>query len=341
MENTGRRFNYFFTVMDPPVRKVFNISSESDFEEAAMEIFRFQAENNPVYSRWINELGVDYQRVEGIDEIPFLPITVFTDHKVLAAGLKAEKVFLSSGTTGIKRSRHYVADPGIYEQSFTRCFRIFYGEPSDYIILALLPSYLEREGSSLVYMADGLIKQSASPLSGFFLDDYPALEERIKEAGDGAGKIILLGVGFALLDFAGHSDISLKNNIVMETGGMKGRRKEMIREELHSVLRKSFKIDSIHSEYGMTELLSQAYSQGGGIYNTPPWMKILIRDPHDPFAYLQSGRTGGVNIIDLANIYSCSFIETSDLGLAHPDGSFEITGRFDNSDIRGCNLMAM
>ncbi|MDT8400792.1 MAG: acyltransferase [Bacteroidales bacterium] len=375
--------------MKPPVSQVFKLSSEKNFEEAAMEIFRFQAVNNPVYSRWINELGVDYQRVEGINEIPFLPVSAFINHKVLVAGpeaekvflssgttgskrsrhkvaglraekvflssgttgskrsrhkvagLRAEKVFLSSGTTGSKRSRHYVADPAVYEQSFTQCFRIFYGEPSDYVILALLPSYLEREGSSLVYMANGLIRLSASPLSGFFLDDYPSLEERIKDAGHSGRKIILLGVSFALLDFAEHTDISLKNHIVMETGGMKGRRREMTREELHSVLGNRFELDSIHSEYGMTELLSQAYSKGGGLYKTPPWMKVLIRDPRDPFDYFQYGRTGGVNIIDLANIYSCSFIETSDLGIAHPDGSFEIVGRFDNSDIRGCNLMTI
>ncbi len=328
-------------MMDPLVRCVFNISTEKDFTETALKIFRFQAVHNPVYSQWINELGMDYRKVEGISEIPFLPITTFINHKVMAGSREAEKVFLSSGTTGKRRSRHYVADLGIYENSFIECFSLFYGDPGAYVILALLPSYLEREGSSLVYMADSLIAMSGSPLSGFFLDDFSSLEKRIEKAGNEGKRIILLGVSFALLDFAVNCDISLENQIVMETGGMKGRREEMTREELHSILGEHFKLDTIHSEYGMTELLSQAYSQGGGLFHAPPWMKVLIRDPHDPFTLLQEGRTGGVNIIDLANIFSCAFIETYDLGISHPDGSFEIIGRFDNSNIRGCNLLAI
>jgi len=339
MENTTGWLNNFFSMMDPLARSVFNISTEEDFTETALKIFRFQAVHNPVYSRWIKELGKDYRKVEGINEIPFLPVSTFINHKVITDGSKAEKVFLSSGTTGMSRSRHYVADLGIYENSFTECFSLFYGDPDTYTIFALLPSYLEREGSSLVYMANTLINNSRSPLSGFFLDNFSSLEERINKARDERRKILLLGVSFALLDFAENCDISLENQIVMETGGMKGRREEMTREELHSILGEHFKLDTLHSEYGMTELLSQAYSKGGGIYHTPPWMKVLIRDPHDPFTLLREGRTGGVNIIDLANIYSCSFIETYDLGTSHPDGSFEIVGRFDNSDIRGCNLM--
>ena len=327
--------------MDTLVSDIFNISSGTDFTETTLKIFRYQAVHNPVYSQWINELGVDFQKVEGITEIPFMPISLFRNHKVLAGGREAEKVFVSSGTTGMMRSKHYVADLSIYERSFTTCFSNFYGKISDYVILALLPSYLERKGSSLVYMANGLIERSGSEMSGFFLDDYRSLVNRIQLLEDEGKRILLLGVSFALLDLAEYRDINLGNHIVMETGGMKGRREEMTRQELHSILNESFGFDNIHSEYGMTELLSQAYSKGGGVYNTPPWMKVIIRDPHDPFTFYGHGRTGGVNIIDMANIYSCSFIETSDLGISHPDGSFEISGRFDNSDIRGCNLLAI
>jgi len=325
--------------MTAQVNDVFNISSENEFTDLALEIFRYQAMYNPVYTRWINELGVDYQSVKVLNEIPFLPVSVFRNQKVLTNKCKPEKVFISSGTTGMARSRHYVADLNIYERSLTTCFRTFYGEISKYAILALLPSYLEREGSSLVYMANRLIEHSGSKLSGFFLDDYRSLERRVKLLDVEGRKIILLGVSFALLDLAEYGNINLENHIVMETGGMKGRREEITREELHAILRESFGLESIHSEYGMTELLSQAYSEGGGIFKAPGWMRILIRDPHDPFSFYSHGRTGGVNIIDLANIYSCSFIETSDLGVSHPDGSFEIVGRFDNSDIRGCNLL--
>jgi phenylacetate-coenzyme A ligase PaaK-like adenylate-forming protein len=326
--------------MDALINDIFNISSETNFNELTLEIFRHQALHNTVYSRWIIELGVDYNKVENINEIPFLPISVFRNHKVMTDGHEAKQVFVSSGTSGMNRSRHYVADLKIYERSLTSCFRKFYGEITDYVILALLPSYLEREeGSSLVYMARRLIELSGSEMSGFFLDDYRSLTKRIELLNHEGKKIILLGVSFALLDLAEYSTINLENHVVMETGGMKGRRKEMTREELHSILKERFRLDHVHSEYGMTELLSQAYSEGGGIFNAPGWMKILIRDPHDPFSLYGHARTGGVNIIDLANIYSCSFIETSDLGISHPDGSFEIIGRFDNSDLRGCNLL--
>jgi len=325
--------------MDALVNDVFNISSENDFADLSLEIFRYQAMNNTVYARWINELGVDYQSVNGLTEIPFLPVSVFRNQKVLTDKREAAKVFISSGTTGMTKSSHYVADLSIYERSLTTCFRKFYGDINKYAILALLPSYLEREGSSLVYMVNRLIELSGSEMSGFFLDDYRSLVRNIKLLDDEGKKILLLGVSFALLDLAEYSRINLENHIVMETGGMKGRREEITREELHSILKESFGMESIHSEYGMTELLSQAYSKGGGIFTAPGWMKILIRDPHDPFSYYGHGRTGAVNIIDLANIYSCSFLETSDLGVSHPDGSFEIVGRFDNSDIRGCNLL--
>ncbi len=320
-------------------KDIFKISSDSHFESASLRIFRYQAENNPVYSEWLKELGCDYKKTDSITDIPFIPVSLFRDHKIFARGYKEETVFTSSGTTGSKPGNHFIADISLYETSFTECFRLFYGSPCDYVILALLPSYLEREGSSLVYMADRLISMSGSGLSGFFLYDYTQLKKRIDEAGRSGKKILLLGVSFALLDIAERGKTDLSGNIVMETGGMKGRGKEITREELHSVLKDSFNLENIHSEYGMTELLSQAYSSGDGIYRTPPWMRVLIRDPYDPFSYLPEGRTGGVNIIDLANIYSCSFIETSDLGILHTGGSFEITGRFDNSDIRGCNLM--
>ena len=325
--------------MEQLAGELFKISGEKNFNAAALKIFRYQAVHNPVYARWINELGIDPRGVESIDDIPFLPVSAFSGHRVLAEGYEAEKVFMSSGTAGMTRSLHYVADTGVYEKSFSACFRLFYGDPSSYVILALLPSYLEREGSSLVYMVSKLIEMNYSTAGGFFLDDYRSLEKSIGEASRSGRRIILLGVSFALLDFSEKCDISLENHIVMETGGMKGRRKEMTREELHSLLGERFRTDSIHSEYGMTELLSQAYSKKGGVFYTPPWMKVLIRDPHDPFSYLPQGRTGGINIIDLTNIYSCSFIETSDLGRSHRGGSFEVLGRFDNSDIRGCNLL--
>jgi len=325
--------------MDQLARELFDISTEEDFNAAALKIFRYQAVHNPVYARWLAELGIDYRAVERTVDIPFLPVKAFSGHRVMAESREAEKVFVSSGTAGMTRSLHYVADSSVYEKSFSDGFRLFYGDPSDYVILALLPSYLEREGSSLVYMASRIIDKSASPLGGFFLDDYRALEKSIGEALHTGRTILLLGVSFALLDFSEKCDISLENHIVMETGGMKGRRKEMTREELHATLGERFRTSGIHSEYGMTELLSQAYSKKGGVFNTPPWMKVFIRDPHDPFTYLPHGRSGGINIIDLANIYSCSFIETSDLGRSYPDGSFEVVGRFDNSDIRGCNLL--
>jgi len=339
VEDTTRWLHHFPSVMKTSQGNVFNISSKETFSEVALKVFKYQAVHTPVYSQWLDELGLDYRKIERAEEIPFLPISLFRDHKLISKEFNPDLVFESSGTTGMRRSRHFIADRGIYERSFRTCFRIFYGEITDYIILALLPSYMDRKGSSLVYMAQDLIKSSESELSGFFLDDLDLLRSRITGIRNDGRKILLLGVSFALLDLAENGNIDMNGHIVMETGGMKGRRDEITREELHSFLCKSFNLDKIHSEYGMTELLSQAYSMGDGIFRTPPWMKVLVRDPHDPFSILDHGRTGGVNIIDLANIYSCSFIETSDLGVSHPDGSFEILGRFDNSDIRGCNLL--
>ncbi|TVR72282.1 MAG: acyl transferase [Marinilabiliales bacterium] len=246
----------------------------------------------------------------------------------------------SSGTAPAVRSAHYVADTALYEKSYLRCFEIFYGDPAGYCFLALLPSYLERGDSSLVYMAGGLIRKSGRPESGFYLDDLDSLASVIRSNEKRGIKTFLLGVSFALLDLFGRYGFRLGNTIVAETGGMKGKRKEITREELHDLIRRGSGLQHIHSEYGMTELLSQAWSRSGGIFHTPPWMKVMIRDAYDPFSCLEQGRSGGVNIIDLANIDSCAFIETADLGRMHPGGGFEILGRFDNADLRGCNLLS-
>ncbi|MGB7393621.1 MAG: acyl transferase, partial [Pricia sp.] len=256
-------------------------------------------------------------------------------------GMQSEVVFTSSGTTGSLTSRHYVKDIGVYEKSFRKAFFHFYGSISEYCVLALLPSYLEREGSSLIYMVDDLIQKSGHPESGFYLNDLKGLKNQLVQLEASGTKTLLIGVSFALLDLAETYPLKLQNTIIMETGGMKGRRRELIRDELHHILKSAFGVDRIHSEYGMTELLSQAYSKGNGHFETPPWMKILIRDTEDPLTYQPIGKTGGINVIDLANRNSCAFIATQDLGKMHPNGSFEILGRFDHSDVRGCNLMVM
>ncbi|MCK4630116.1 MAG: acyltransferase [Bacteroidales bacterium] len=319
--------------------KIFNIRSSMDFETLALEVFRYQAKNNETYSKYLNHLGIIPGSIYKLDRIPFLPIEFFKTRKIITGKDVPGKIFTSSGTTGAGTSKHYVTDISLYQESFTRTFQYFYGNPEQYCILALLPSYLEREGSSLIYMMDYLIKKSNNPESGFYLDKLDDLAEKIVRLREQNQKILLFGVSFALLNLAEKYKPDLSGQIVMETGGMKGRREEIIREELHKVLCKAFNTKLIHSEYGMTELLSQAYSKGDGIFHTPPWMKILIRDGYDPFSYVKKGRSGGINVIDLANYNSCSFIETSDLGLLLPDGGFEVSGRFDSSDIRGCNLM--
>jgi phenylacetate-coenzyme A ligase PaaK-like adenylate-forming protein len=274
------------------------------------------------------------------DEIPFIPVEFFRNHKIVSGDYQVEMIFESSGTTGVIPGKHFVNDLKLYEESFFRSFCLFYGQPEENLILALLPSYTEREGSSLVYMADHLISRSKFANSGFYKDNTTELIRIIEKEREKNTKILLLGVSFALLDMAESLSPDLSGVIVMETGGMKGRRKELTRPELHSILKEKFNVNEIHSEYGMTELLSQAYSKGEGIFYCPPWMKIVIRDPQDPLTfYTEPGQTGGINIIDLANINSCSFIATGDLGKVHKDGGFEVLGRFDNSDIRGCNLM--
>lgn len=318
---------------------IFTISSKKEFEKIALKVFRHQYDNNAVYRDFCTFLKKDKQNVKSVAAIPFLPIQFFKSHEVLSSADPIQETFTSSGTTGMTTSRHLVTDLSYYEQSFRMAFSQFYGNIEDYAVLALLPSYLEREGSSLIYMAEDLIEGSNNPDSGFYLHNYTELIAKLTELDKAGQNVLLIGVTYALLDLVEMQDFSLKNTIIMETGGMKGRRKEMIREELHEVLCKGFGVSKIHSEYGMTELLSQAYSLGDGIFECPPWMDILVRDTEDALAYVDYSKTGGINVIDLANINSCSFIATQDLGKKYTNQSFEVLGRFDNSDIRGCNLM--
>lgn len=320
--------------------RIFGIQNPEQFETAALEAFAYQFENIPVYRSFCDLLYKHPSDVKSIEEIPFLPIEFFKTHQIISASQKPEIVFTSSGTTGMQVSKHLVADTALYEKSYMQAFSHFYGNIEDYTILALLPSYLERQGSSLVYMVNDLIAKSKNPASGFYLDQLDTLAEKLKNLDAEGHKILLIGVSFALLDLVEKHSFALKNTIVMETGGMKGRRKEMIREELHSILKQGFGVDAIHSEYGMTELLSQAYSKGKGIFKCPPWMRILIREPEDALSVIHN-KTGGINVIDLANINSCCFIATQDLGFVNSNNTFEILGRFDQSDIRGCNLMVV
>lgn len=319
--------------------EIFNINSSEAFHAMAMDIFKFQFENNKVYRSFCDLLYKNPSDIRKIEDIPFLPIQFFRSHNVISSNQTIQQTFVSSGTTNSTPSKHQLVDIALYEQSFTKGFAHFYGDVTNYVILALLPSYLEREGSSLVYMVDHLIKKSGHPESGFYLDDYKALISTLKRLEKDGKKTLLIGVSFALLDLISTGALQLSHCFVMETGGMKGRRKEIIKEELHNQLKLGLGVDHIHSEYGMTELLSQAYSSGHNKFKTPPWMKVLIRDPEDAFSLMSQNASGGINIIDLANIYSCSFIATQDLGKLQQDGSFEILGRFDHSDIRGCNLM--
>lgn len=318
--------------------KVFTINSDKEFKEKALEIFKFQAKNCEIYRDFIKHLKVDVRSVKAIEKIPFLPIQFFKSHKITSNKNDVQEIFLSSGTGGTQ-SQHFVTDISIYEESYRSGFEHFYGNIEDYTVLALLPSYLERNGSSLIYMVDDLIKKSNSFESGFFLENTQKLIEIIKKSSKNNKKLLFLGVSYALLDLVESQKLELKDAIIMETGGMKGRRKEMIREELHAVLCNGFGVDKIHSEYGMTELLSQAYSNGNGVFETPNWMKILVRDTEDALTLLPNGKSGGINVIDLANINSCSFIATQDLGKKLSENTFKILGRFDNSDIRGCNLL--
>jgi len=320
---------------------VFNITSEGKFEQNALEVFRYQAKNNLVYQKFIQLLNVDINKINKIEKIPFLPIQFFKTHQILSDNNPIEETFYSSGTTGMELSKHLVTNIELYKKSFTKGFHHFYGNIEDYTILALLPNYLERKGSSLVYMVEDLIQKSKKKESGFYLNNIEELALKLVELDTKGEKILLIGVSFALLDLIELKQFELTNTIIMETGGMKGRRKEIVREELHHLLKKGFGVEKIHSEYGMTELLSQAYSKGDGIFQTPPWMKFMIRDTEDALTIFPNNKVGGINIIDLANVNSCSFIATQDLGKTFKNNTFEIIGRFDNSDIRGCNLMVI
>jgi len=343
--------------------RIFKITSPEEFDMLALEIFNLQAVSNKIYNEYLKILKIDPSTISTPEEIPFIPIELFKTRKIITGDVRPVLKFESSGTTGssgslgssersdssgssgsagisvTSRSFHWIADPDLYVTSFTKCFSLFYGSPDKYCILALLPSYLERKNSSLVFMFNKLIRLSGHKNSGFYLDNLSELAETIKELESNGDSAILIGVSFALVQLAEKFPLHLKHTIIMETGGMKGRHAEMTREELHTILKEAYHVREIHSEYGMTELLSQAYSKGHGLFQTPPWMKIMIRDTYDPLTYLPAGKSGGINIIDLANIHSCSFIATQDIGKIVPSGGFEVLGRFDNSDLRGCNLM--
>lgn len=320
---------------------IFKIKTQTEFEDLALQVFKFQFENNPIYRSFCDLLYKHPSDVKTVKDIPFLPIQFFKTRDILSSSDKIKTTFTSSGTTGSSTSKHHVTNLDIYTKSFTKCFEQFYGKIEDYVILGLLPSYIEREGSSLIHMVDAMIKSSKYSESGFYLNNISELKNTLENLDSQGKKILLIGVSFALLDVVETYQFRLKNTIIMETGGMKGRRKELIRSELHTILKSGFGVENIHSEYGMTELLSQAYSKGHGLFNCPPWMQVITRDTDDALSIQSVGETGGINVIDLANINSCAFIATQDLGCTNIDGSFEVIGRFDNSDIRGCNLMVL
>jgi hypothetical protein len=313
---------------------------EDSFLRLALRIFHFQYRHNRVYKQWVDLLKIKPAKVKELIQIPFLPIEFFKKFEVISSPVTSKTVrFTSSSTTSQVPSTHYVNDVGLYEKSFLKAFSLFYGEPHDYCILALLPNYLQRSGSSLVYMCRELIKRSKHPYSGFFLDNTGELISKTGELKKTKQKVLLIGVSYALMDLC-DKGVELNDHfMVMETGGMKGKRKELLKEELHSYLKKGFKINTIHSEYGMTELLSQAYSSKDGLLESPPWMRFLVREVDDPLKIRMDHKTGGINVIDLANVHSCSFIATKDLGRIHTDNSLELMGRYDHSDVRGCNLM--
>jgi len=323
--------------MEALINKIFSCNDKATFEKLALELFHYQMENNPIYAPYA-ALILKGKIPANIYEIPFLPIDFFKREQIICKGKAVEEVFLSSGTTG-EQSKHLISDLTLYKKSFRKTFQKFYGDIKDYCILALLPSYQEREGSSLIFMVDDLIRKSKHPKSNFYLNNLSELSETIKELEYKGQKTILFGVTYALLDLAAQHPQQLKNTIIMETGGMKGKRKELLKEEIHQLLQEAFITEKIHSEYGMTELLSQGYSKGENIFNFPSWMKILIRDVNDPLSIIGNNKTGGVNVIDLANIYSCPFIATQDLGKTFDNSSFTVLGRFDESDVRGCNLL--
>jgi hypothetical protein len=325
------------------IQKVFAANAEN-FNKLALDIFSFQYHNNTVYNKYCRTLNVTPEDVTNITQIPFLPISFFKTHSIVTTHFEPQAIFESSGTTQTINSKHLVKSLALYQDSFIKTFELFYGVPQNWCIIGLLPSYLERKNSSLVVMVDQLVKQSNHPDSGFYLYDVEKLKTVLCELESNKQQTLLIGVTFALLDFAEQFPMPLQYTTIMETGGMKGRREEMTRQQVHNIFSTAFKTENIHSEYGMTELLSQAYSTGNGIFTTAPWMKVLIREEDDPFAVHEAGKKtmrGAINIIDLANIYSCSFIATEDAGILHTNGSFEVIGRLDNTDVRGCSLMAV
>lgn len=321
------------------LEKIFHIRSNAEFEAVCMDVFHYQLTYNKVYSAWVSALSRDVNAIRSLSDIPFLPIEFFKTHQVITGNADVITTFSSSGTTSKNTSTHYICDLDVYKQSFLRGFEIEYGSPSDWVILGLLPSYLDRPGSSLVHMTKGLMDASGNAENGFYLNNLSELKLKLEQLSKSKTKVWLIGVSFALLDLAELSPPTWPELVVIETGGMKGRRKELIRAELHALIRDTWNVEQIHSEYGMTELLSQAWMKKDNRFECPPWMKIQIRDASDPFTLLSENRNGGIQIIDLANIDSCSFISTSDLGKIYEDTSFEVLGRFDNSDIRGCNLL--
>jgi phenylacetate-coenzyme A ligase PaaK-like adenylate-forming protein len=321
--------------------RIFNIQNKQEFKALSLAVFKHQFKNNKVYRSFCDLLFVHPSSISTIEEIPFLPIQFFKSRKVLSSLDEIQETFTSSGTTGSSTSKHLVTNINLYKESYLKGFAHFYGNIEEYTVLALLPNYLQRQGSSLVFMVADLIEKSKKVESGFYLDNIQELANKLLELNRNGQKILLIGVSFALLDLIEMQQFNLKNSIIMETGGMKGRRKELVREELHTILQNGFGVTEIHSEYGMTELLSQGYSKGNGVFETPPWMKILTRDTEDALSINASGKNGGINVIDLANYNSCSFIATQDLGKVYENETFEIIGRFDNSDIRGCNLMVL
>jgi len=319
---------------------IFSAAFTSElFTETALQIFNHQYENNPVYRNFAQLLHRTPKQVMSLEHIPFLPISFFKTHQIQTGVWNAERIFRSSGTSGMQTSCHFVKETSLYEKSLTEGFRYFYGAPDEYCFLALLPSYLEKKDSSLIYMLQELMKQSQHPDNGFYLYNHPELHRKLNELEQKGQKTLLWGVAYALLDFSEQYPIPLKNTTVIETGGMKGKRQEMLRGELHEIFCQRFHLEHINSEYGMAELFSQAYSKGFGIFQPPPWLRITTRETDDPLTPAKTGKKGGINIIDLANVHSCSFIATQDLGTLFSDGTFEVSGRFDNADLRGCNLM--
>jgi len=325
------------------LKNIFDIRTEQDFLEASLAAFRYQYDHIEVYRKFVDFLKINPDEVTDLAKIPFLPIEMFKNHQILDRNATADLYFQSSGTTQMNLSKHFIADPGLYEESISKSFEQFIGKPEEFVFLGLLPSYLEKQNSSLIYMVDDLMKKSGKPENGYFLYNHAELFQLLNDLKD--KKVILFGVSFALLDFLdsveslGRSITGSQNLIVIETGGMKGRKEEMTKDELLKILQNGLKTEKIYSEYSMTELLSQAYSLGNNEYQSPNWMKILVRNAEDPFSYEKEGRTGAINIIDLANIHSCCFIATQDLGKTLPGDKFQVLGRIDHSDIRGCSLL--